>query len=175
MRMRTWIYISVVVAGVAVLFSALVVARSPLAATPAAPTEYRPVDDAAILALSETGTEINLVATVESPEEAIALARRSFGQTVDKQPSEVSMARITIHNYGVGAEDSPGTEGSKLLIVDRLVWVIVFEDFKDFAFGPAPESGASKAAVFQITRLAVYVDEATNEFLRAETFEQPGK
>ncbi|MFT4109995.1 MAG: hypothetical protein QM633_10335 [Propionicimonas sp.] len=149
--------------------------RAPLAATPAAPAQYRPVDDAAIRALSETGTEIHLVATAESPEEAVALAKRSFGQTVDKQPSEVSMARVTVRNYGVGAEDSPGAEGSKLVIEDRLVWVVIFEDFKNFAFGPAPESGASKAAEFDVTRLAVYVDEATNDFLRAETFEQFGK
>jgi len=100
------------------------------------------------------------------------VASNAFGQAAGKKPGEVSLASATVSHYGVGSDGAPGTDGLKLKIQDRRVWLVVFDDIKNFAFGPAPSKlGEGSPAKYEITRPVVYVDEATSEFLLAETID----
>lgn len=150
---------------------AIVSSRPPIEARPLAPSNYRSVGNDAIEQLADAGTRVEIVPTHESPEKAILVASNAFGQTVGKEPQEVSLAIVTVSHYGTDSDDAPGTEGLKLKIHDRLVWLVIFEDFKNYAFGPAPTklSDQGETARYEVTRLVVYVDQATNEFLLADT------
>lgn len=160
----------IAIATVALVAGVLVARHAAPAGLPASPSDYPAVDESAIKYLAEFGTDVSIIATETSPEEAISVAADSFGQTANRRPQEVSLAEVTVRRYGVGSEDSPDTKDLKLIIENRRVWLVVFDDFKNFRFGPAPTSGeSSKPAEYELARLVVYVDEATNQFLRAET------
>ena len=173
---RPWFIAFLGVAVAAVLVTLLVVVlrppleARPLETQPLAPSDYHSVDQAAIDYLADFGTQVALIPTDESPQKAVEVAMRSFGQTAVKEPQQVSLATVTVTHYGVGSENAHDTKGLKLTIQDRRVWLVIFDGFRSFAFGPAPSKlGKGSPARYDITRLVVYVDEATNEFLLSET------
>ena len=173
---RPWLIAVLGAAVAAVLVTSLVVVlrppieARPLKTQPLAPSDYHPVDQAAIDYLADYGTEVALIPTDQSPQKAVEVAMRSFGQTAVKEPQQVSLATATVAHYGIGTDNAHGTKGLKLTIQDRRVWVVIFDGFKNFAFGPAPSKlGKGSPASYDITRLVVSVDEATNEFLLSET------
>lgn len=137
------------------------------------PVDYRSVDQVAIDDLATYGTQVELLPTEQSPEGAIAEASNAFGQTMGKEPQEVSLATVTVSHYRQDGDGDLKTDDDKAIIQDRRVWLVVFDHFTSVGFGPAPAKlhKGGEPALTQVTRLAVFVDAATNEFLYANTIQ----
>lgn len=130
-----------------------------------------PVDREVVDELAKVGTDVTIVETSDSPAEAVDVAARAFGQTAGRRPGQVSLAKVTVRDYTEVPDDPKAdpAEGRRV-IDDRLVWLVVFDDVKNFVFGPAPRSDEpAPTPTYDLARLVVMVDAGTTTFLRAET------
>lgn len=127
-----------------------------------------PVSVRTVRVLRKQGTDVTVVPTDSSSKRAVAVARGGFGSLRDEAPIGVSLARVTVHDYGTRHPGDP--ERLDLIIEDRLVWV-VFDGFTQQPGGPIPSSEPS-ATAFEpppSARLVSFVDAHTYEWLSAET------
>jgi hypothetical protein len=135
---------------------------------PASGTTPPPVSVRTIRLLARQGTDVTVVPATGSPGCAVAAARRAFGSLHDAVPAGVSLARVTVHDYGTRHPEDP--ERLDLIINDRLAWVVVFDGFTQQPGGPIRfgESSATPVAPTS-ARIASFIDAHTCQWLSAET------
>lgn len=114
----------------------------------------RPIGDEAAVAIDQGGT--------------IEVARRSFGFAgMAAGPGAVSLATVTVTDYGHERSDTAMESDLDLIIEDRQAWVVLFHDVRVPIFGPRIE-GASSGPEFYSADVVIVVDATTGKFLRAE-------
>jgi hypothetical protein len=132
-----------------------------------------PLSLTTIRAMHDQGTQVSVgaaAATLGTPAvpERTAIATAA---TQGNQPAEVSLASVTVTDYGEGNPDPNAPTDLKLYIEDRQAWVVVLNDIRLLMFGqpyvPGPNqpTNASNYA----GRLFVLIDAQTGEHLRAES------
>jgi hypothetical protein len=137
----------------------------------------QPLSVTTIHAMQAQGTEVSVGAAATAlgtpavtQGTAIATAAQEFHFTNGKQPGEVSLAGVTVTDYGRGNPDPNAPIDLKLYIEDRQAWVVVFDDVQIPAGGPyEPGRDSSKRPGYYTARLFVLIDAQTGEFLRAES------
>jgi hypothetical protein len=136
-----------------------------------------PLTQTTIQAMQAQGTEVTVGAAATAlgapavdESTAIATAALGFYFTQGKQPAEVSLASVTVTDYGKGNPDPNAPTDLKLYIQDRPSWVVVFDDVQLPVFGPyVPGPNQPTNANYYTARLFVLIDAQTGEFLRAES------
>lgn len=143
----------------------------------AADVPPQPLSATTIQAMHDQGTEVTVGAAAMAlgtpavaESTAIATAAQEFYFTKGKQPAEVSMASVTVTDYGKGNPDPKEPTNLKLYIEDRQAWVVVFNDVQLPVFGPyVPGPTQPTNANYYAARLFVLIDAQTGEFLSAES------
>jgi hypothetical protein len=136
-----------------------------------------PLTSTTIEAMQAQGTEVTVgaaAAALGAPavdeSTAITTAAVGFYFTQGKQPAEVSLASVTVTDYGKGNPDPNAPTDLKLYIEGRQVWVVVFDDVQLPVFGPyVPGPNQPTNANYYTARLFVLIDAQTGEFLTAES------
>lgn len=136
-----------------------------------------PLSLATIRAMHDQGTEVTVGAAATAlgapavdEGTAIATAALGFYFTQGKQPAEVSLASVTVADYGKGNPDPNAPTDLKLYIQDRPAWVVVFNDVRLPVFGPyVPGPNQPTNANYYTARLFVLIDAQTGDFLTAES------
>jgi hypothetical protein len=136
-----------------------------------------PLTQTTIQAMQAQGTEVTVGAAATAlgapavdESTAIATAALGFYFTQGKQPAEVSLASVTVTDYGKGNPDPNAPTDLKLYIEDRQAWVVVFNDVQLPVFGPyVPGPNQPTNANYYTARFFVLIDAQTGEFLRAES------
>jgi hypothetical protein len=144
---------------------------------PTTGTSPKPLSETTIEAMRAGGTSVTPAGNTSAPSPpiseatAIGTAGGAFFWTKGRQPSEVSLAVVTVTDYGKGNPDPKAPESLELYIENRLTWVVVFDDVQLPVFGPyyPPGSPQPTTAGWYAARLFLLVDGQSGKFLMAES------
>ncbi len=132
-----------------------------------------PLSLTTIRAMYDQGTEVSVGAAAAAlgppavPERSAIVTAATQG----KEPAEVSLASVTVTDYGEGNPDPKAPTDLKLFIEDRQAWVVVFNDVRLIVFGQPYVPGPNQPtdASNYAGRLFVLIDAQTGEYLTAES------